>query len=347
MSDLDVAIVGGGISGLAVADGLVRAGRSVKVFEARPRLGGRIDSAEVADGGWADLGPTWFWPGERRVERLVEDLGVGVHPQWNTGDALMMVEGRPTRAGGFAVPPAHRFVGGAMALIDGLARRLPDGLVELNCAIAAIRPTSRGVELDTPDGPVTAAAAVVALPPALAVDRKLVNPADLDPELAAAAATIPVWMGAITKAVAVYPDPFWRADGLSGMVSALGAPFREIHDMSGPGGDPGMLFGFGQSEPGGRSLTAELFVEQLTTLFGSKAATPSRSLAVDWRIERYTTPDRWPLSMRYDLFGSPLFQRATWEGRLHWSSTETGTTAPGHIEGALAAAERTVAALAG
>ena len=112
--------------------------------------------------------------------------------------------------------------------------------------------------------------------------------------------------------------------------------------MSGPGGNPGMLFGFGQSEPEGPELSAEVFVDQLTSLFGPEAGRPLESMAIDWRRERFTTPARWPLSMRYDLFGAPAFQRPTWDGRLHWSSTETSTEAPGHIEGALAAAERTV-----
>ena len=45
---------------------------------------------------------------------------------------------------------------------------------------------------------------------------------------------------------------------------------------------------------------------------------------------------------RYDLYGSPLLQRSTWSDRLPWSSTNTAHRAAGHIEGALAAAERTV-----
>lgn len=59
VSDVNFVVVGAGISGLAVADGLIRAGRSVRVFEAGPTLGGRIRSVEVP-GGHADLGPTWF-----------------------------------------------------------------------------------------------------------------------------------------------------------------------------------------------------------------------------------------------------------------------------------------------
>jgi monoamine oxidase len=50
MTDLDVAIIGGGLSGLAVADHCARSGLSFRVFEARPRLGGRILSVDVPGG---------------------------------------------------------------------------------------------------------------------------------------------------------------------------------------------------------------------------------------------------------------------------------------------------------
>jgi oxygen-dependent protoporphyrinogen oxidase len=42
MTDLDVAVAGAGLAGLAVADLLRRAGRTVQVFEATPRVGGRM-----------------------------------------------------------------------------------------------------------------------------------------------------------------------------------------------------------------------------------------------------------------------------------------------------------------
>lgn len=58
---LEVAVVGGGLSGLALARSLHRRGRSFSVFEARDRLGGRILSVKQGEAG-IDLGPTWFWP---------------------------------------------------------------------------------------------------------------------------------------------------------------------------------------------------------------------------------------------------------------------------------------------
>jgi len=52
-------------------------------------------------------------------------------------------------------------------------------------------------------------------------------------------------------------------------------------------------------------------------------------------------------SPEYGMFGHPVYQRPALEGRLHWSWTETAQAFAGHIEGALAAAERTSTAILG
>jgi monoamine oxidase len=78
----DVLIIGGGLSGLHTADLLHRRGVDAMLVEARDRLGGRILSrrgADPSEGTAApafDLGPTWFWPGQRRIETLVRALGL-------------------------------------------------------------------------------------------------------------------------------------------------------------------------------------------------------------------------------------------------------------------------------
>jgi monoamine oxidase len=46
-------------------------------------------------------------------------------------------------------------------------------------------------------------------------------------------------------------------------------------------------------------------------------------------------------------YAHPLYQEPAANGRLHWASTETAPVAPGHIEGAIAAAERAAAAIIG
>ena len=60
----EVAIIGGGLSGLIACNILVSAGVDANIFEAADRLGGRIHSVRDQSTGnyLADLGPTWVWP---------------------------------------------------------------------------------------------------------------------------------------------------------------------------------------------------------------------------------------------------------------------------------------------
>ncbi|MBK7018318.1 FAD-dependent oxidoreductase [Candidatus Neomicrothrix sp.] len=96
---------------------LLRAGRSVRVFEARPYLGGRIRSGEVP-GGHADLGPTWFRPGEQRLSRLVPTsilrsqepqrrcrCGWAVSPRPSPSMSSTGVRKRSPRQHGWSQPP--------------------------------------------------------------------------------------------------------------------------------------------------------------------------------------------------------------------------------------------------
>lgn len=343
---LDVVVIGGGLSGLAVAVGLHSQGKSVRIYEARGRLGGRIESVEV-DGGHADLGPTWFWPGERNVESLVRSLGLPVHDQWVAGDAVILAGDQSQRAR-FDAPPSYRLTGGVAGLIDGLSSSLPAETVLLDTAVTRLERAAEGVVVhhasDTGPTSTAAGAAVLALPPSLVMKQGIVAQEDLPSDTAKVASDVAVWMGGVSKAVAVYRQPFWRDLGLSGLVSSPGGPFNEIHDMSGLDGTPAMLFGFGQFT-NGSSPTVDGFVDQLVRAFGSDAAAPESTLIRHWSWEEWTTPQGGMLSQRFDLFGAPELQRASWDGRLYWSSTETGSVAPGHLEGALDAAARTVRAL--
>ncbi len=292
-----------------------------------------------------DLGATWFWPGETRVAALVADLGIDVHEQHLAGNALLqtdrgvqVVDGNPIDV------PSHRFVDGASSLADAVAQTLPDGTLRLNEPATGQVAGDDRVVVATAHDTYAARHVVLALPPSLARHAITFEP-PLPEQLEQLTSITPVWMGAITKVVVRYTSPFWRASGLAGAAVSHVGPMRELHDMSGPDGTPAALFGFAPGAPGQPTPTREAVLDQLVAMFGEKAADPIELVLQDWRTEPFTSPPHVEHRTAYQLFGHPLFQHPAMGGRLHWSSTETATESPGHIEGALQAAERTLATL--
>ena len=76
----DVAVLGGGLSGLVAARELTRAGRSVVVLEARDRVGGRILDHPLEHGGVVESGAAFVGPTQDRLEALADELGVESFP---------------------------------------------------------------------------------------------------------------------------------------------------------------------------------------------------------------------------------------------------------------------------
>lgn len=91
-SQVDVVVIGAGLSGIAAATRLEQAGLSVSVLEARDSVGGRLFSRAVGNGVF-DLGGQWIGPGQRRIARWVSDLSLQTFPTYDSGKKLVSVRG--------------------------------------------------------------------------------------------------------------------------------------------------------------------------------------------------------------------------------------------------------------
>ena len=76
MSRADVVVVGAGLAGLSAARDLEAGGADVTVLEARPRVGGRVEQVELADGRRVQLGGEVVGDAHTSYLGLVAELGL-------------------------------------------------------------------------------------------------------------------------------------------------------------------------------------------------------------------------------------------------------------------------------
>ena len=91
---VDVVVVGAGLAGLCAARELGRAGATVRVLEARDRVGGRVLSRQLTAGSVVELGAQWIGPGQEHMAALVKELALTPFPQHCAGTKVLSVGGR-------------------------------------------------------------------------------------------------------------------------------------------------------------------------------------------------------------------------------------------------------------
>lgn len=351
----DVAILGAGLAGLNVARLLHRAGIPFQLFEARDRLGGRIltvGETGVSDSDGFDLGPSWFWPGmQPQLAALVSELGVPVFAQHTAGDMLFERSLRelPQRVDGAGQDQGSvRLVGGVGALVWAIAKDLPGACLRLNVAVTDLRLIKDGILLTfkgdgQPAETLVARNVISTLPPRLMAETLRLDPA-IDAATEIRWRETPTWMAPHAKLLAVYDRPFWREDGLSGMAQSLAGPLTEIHDATTASGRAA-LFGF-VGEPAKTRATLpqdaviRAAIDQLGRLFGPDAEKPRATLLKDWATDPFTSIKEDHAASGHPTAARGLWVTGPWTDRLRLAGSETSTSEPGYLAGAVEASHR-------
>jgi len=351
METTQTLVVGGGLTGLAIAHGLEAAGHDYLVVEAQSRFGGRVMSQRHG-GAALELGPSRFWPGQPRMAALADALGVGRFDQFATGDLMFEARDGSTQRGvGFSsMEGSWRLSGGMAALTDGLVARIPERKRRAEMVVQAVEQISDGLDVRFASGAqIGAQRVILALPPRIAAEIAF---APALPDLALTQmCAVPTWMAGQAKAVAVYTEPFWRQAGLSGDAMSQHGPLVEMHDASPSDGGPYALFGFVGVPPQARqdeSLLRDAIIAQLTRIFGPQAQDPEALYLKDWAFDPQTAvaADHMPLRAHPE-YGKPAALSGLWQGRLMFAGTETAPEFGGYLEGALASAQEALDHLLG
>lgn len=234
----------------------------------------------------------------------------------------------------------RRFVGGSEELALKMAAGLGDA-VTLAAPVRRIAQDASGVTVEADGVTVRARLGVVAVPPVLAgrIDYQPALPADRDH------LTQRMPMGSVIKTMAVYDEPFWRAEGLSGQATSDTGPVQITFDNSPPGGQPGVLLAFLEGDAArrlgrvGPDERRRQVVAELVRLFGPRAGAPDEYLELDWSAEEWTRGCYGAHMPPGTLTAyGPALRRPC--GRIHWAGTETAEVWSGYMDGAVRSGER-------
>ncbi len=218
--------------------------------------------------------------------------------------------------------------------------------VVLQSPVRAIEWSEGRVAIDAGDARIEADAVVVAVAP------NLIGAIRFTPSL-------PAWrmrlqqassQGSVTKVLAVYPEPFWRANGLSGEGFAPHQFVREIYDNTPPSASVGVLCTFlpgEQAEFAGRlhpDRRRELVLEGLSKFVGPSALQATDYVETDWSAEEWT---RGAYASTFGIGGLTRYGEDLRRpvGPIHWACSDIAGVGHMHMEGGVRSGEAAAGAV--
>jgi monoamine oxidase len=236
-----------------------------------------------------------------------------------------------------------RIIGGTQLISLTMADQLGSRIV-LSTPVVQITQSARSVSVQSARVTVKAQQVIVAIPPTLAsrIDYSPLLPFERDQ------LTQRYPQGTLTKVAAVYEQPFWRGQGLTGQAITTDGLVSVTFDDSPADGSRGIIIGF----VGGNnarsydtmspSARQSAVVGQYAQFFGSEAGSPIAYFDTSWAAEQWTRGC--PLGF---MGPGTLTAYGPWIrepiDRIHWAGTETSTYWTGYMDGAVSSGERAAA----
>jgi monoamine oxidase len=238
-----------------------------------------------------------------------------------------------------------RFVGGSQRIAILMAQQLGRENLFLGAPVRRIERADHGVTVHADGATVRARRAIVAIAPTLAARIAY------DPPLPGHRDQLTQRMplGTVAKCMAIYDEPFWRAEGLSGQGTSDTGPVKVTYDNSPPGASPGVMLGFlegrharelGRLGPEDRRAAV---IDCFARMFGPRAARPDAYLERLWADEEWTRGcyGCYMPTGTWTEYGPALREPI---GPLHWAGAEYSTIWNGYMDGAVRSGEETARA---
>ncbi|MCB0636094.1 MAG: FAD-dependent oxidoreductase [Lewinella sp.] len=342
-SQTDIAIIGGGLTGLTLHYFLREAGLSTVIIEARDRVGGRIQTTTAQNQPPVEMGATWLGKKHTHLVALLDELGLETFPQ-QLGERAIYEPVSTSPHQLVTLPaneePSYRIRGGKTALIQALAAQVPADGLHFGQVVRKITGRPDGIEVVCAERTFTAKMVVSTLPPNLLLKTIAIEPA-LPPELLPIMAGTHTWMGESIKFGLVYRSPFWRADRLSGTLVSNVGPIPEMYDHANFEDDRYALKGFlhGAYHSLDREERLAIILRQLRKYYG-----PAVDDFVDYHEKAwlhdpftYAPYDQHVLPHQHN--GHTDYHEPYLDGKLFIAGSETARDFPGYMEGAVSSAQ--------
>ncbi|MFC8716161.1 flavin monoamine oxidase family protein [Kitasatospora sp. NPDC057198] len=238
-----------------------------------------------------------------------------------------------------------RVAGGAHRLCERLADRLlaAGGVLRTAEPVLAVEQSGEQVTVRTAAGSHRAEAAVVAVPPLLA------DAIGFRPELPVRRAGARTGRGCAVKVHLVFPEPVWRAHGLSGWSVNAAGPLLSTVDDTPPEGSPGVLTGFVTGAEAHRYAALSPAEQRAAAFAQARRLFPMLPEPIGFHLTDWVN-EPWSRGCYAALFGpgdwSVLGPALTApHGRVRFAGTETSTEFFGLLEGAVRSGHRVAAEL--
>lgn len=355
----DVIIIGGGLSGLVVGNGLVGHSKFKhwKILEGSDRLGGRL--VNVSPTIPIDMGGAWIWPDHQpHIRDLVEKLNLKTFYQPDDSSSIR-IEGGAVRIVEKLTEQIHNTDG--VCNVDGKStntNRIALNTPISSCTLLKDSKDADGqavVQLTTNNGEQFISRRVVFTVPPKVVSETIAFDPPLSAAKTSALTAATTWMAGVTKVALLYPKKFWDNEVSNSGLPASTGPAFQVYDSSTNDGNIAALTFFAHVPENDKqaqendAIVAKQVAEQIGILWKYFGKSDYSKLALSyfnfhvyrWPANRFISgSETRPTKIHPHPMPIRALSTPEWDNLLLFAGTESDLNSPGVMEGAVSSAKR-------